>query len=212
MESLSRKTAHFLHVCVFVSWVSHSTSIMTTSTEKRRSLCAAGTTVRGSRSPSKPSTCWWFTCADTRGRNHTSARWVMERPSLGSALSKRPVPFCTKRRHFSPVWQKWTRLHRSKCFAAAPFKLFGYFSFASTSASSPVFSLGQKSEMPWFPSLVPCSLKAVQRHTPALRTWKPICARTLVRNRTCANTKDATRHSPMPQTEQNTKTGHTPMR
>lgn len=80
----------------------HSTSTTTTSTARRRSLCAAGTTVRGSRSPSKPSTCWWFTCADTRGRNHTSARWVMERSSLGSALSKRHTRFCTKRCHFSP--------------------------------------------------------------------------------------------------------------
>lgn len=58
--------------------VSHSTSITTTSTERRRSSCAAGRTVRVSRSPSKLSTCWWFTCADTRGRNHTSARWVTD--------------------------------------------------------------------------------------------------------------------------------------
>lgn len=74
MDNSRQKTSHFC-ACVCVS---HSTSIMTTSTERRRSSCAAGTTVRGSRSPSKLSTCWWFTCADTQGRNHTSARWVTD--------------------------------------------------------------------------------------------------------------------------------------
>lgn len=67
-----------------------STSIMTTSTEKRRSLCAAGRTVRGSRSLSKLSTCWWFTCAGTPGRSHTSARWVTDVPGAAQGLSDGP--------------------------------------------------------------------------------------------------------------------------
>lgn len=53
-----------------------STSTTTTSTGRRRSLCAAGRTAHGSRSLSRPSTCWWCTCEGTRERSHTSARWA----------------------------------------------------------------------------------------------------------------------------------------
>lgn len=51
----------------------HSTSTTSTSTERRRSLCVTGRNAQGNRDHLKPSTCWWFICADTRERSHTSA-------------------------------------------------------------------------------------------------------------------------------------------
>lgn len=54
-------------------WLPHSTSTMSTSTERRRSLCVTGRNAQGNRDHLKPSTCWWFICADTRERSHTSA-------------------------------------------------------------------------------------------------------------------------------------------
>ena len=45
--------------------------------ERRRSLCAGGWTARENRSPSKPSICWWCTCAGTRGKSLTNALWVL---------------------------------------------------------------------------------------------------------------------------------------
>lgn len=49
---------------------------MTISTERRKSLCADGWTVPGSRNHSKPSICWWSTCGDIQGKSHTNALWV----------------------------------------------------------------------------------------------------------------------------------------
>lgn len=54
-----------------LSW--NSTSTMSTSTEKRKSLCVTGRSALGSRGLLKPSICWWFICEDIRGRSHTSA-------------------------------------------------------------------------------------------------------------------------------------------
>lgn len=51
----------------------HSTSTMSTSMERRRSLCVTGRNAQGNRDHLKPSTCWWFICADTQERSHTSA-------------------------------------------------------------------------------------------------------------------------------------------
>lgn len=49
---------------------------MTISTVRRKSLCADGWTVHGSRNHSKPSICWWSTCGDIQGKSHTNALWV----------------------------------------------------------------------------------------------------------------------------------------
>lgn len=68
--SETQSQSELLCLCV------RSTSIMNTSTGRRRSSCAAGRSVRASRSPLKRSTCWWFICADTLERNRTSALWV----------------------------------------------------------------------------------------------------------------------------------------
>ncbi len=51
-----------------------STSTMTTSMGRRRSLCVGGRNALESRSPSRHSTCWWSTCAGILGKNLTSAR------------------------------------------------------------------------------------------------------------------------------------------
>lgn len=56
--------------------LSNSTSTMSTSMEKRRSLCVTGRSALENRGLSKPSTCWWFICADTQERSHTSAPWA----------------------------------------------------------------------------------------------------------------------------------------
>ena len=66
---------------------------MTTSMERRRSLCAGGSTAPENRNPSKPSICWWYTCAGTRGRSLTNARWV---PGWGR-------PGCAPRGRLAPV-------------------------------------------------------------------------------------------------------------
>jgi hypothetical protein len=50
---------------------------MTTSTPAKSPSCVDGSTARARRSRSRPSTCSSCTCADTRGRSLTSARWVL---------------------------------------------------------------------------------------------------------------------------------------
>ena len=70
-KKLNRKIVSNALACCYPL---RSTSTTTTSTGRRRSLCVAGTSVHGSRSPSRPSTCWWSTCADTPGRSRTNAR------------------------------------------------------------------------------------------------------------------------------------------
>lgn len=53
------------------------------------------------------------------------------------------------------------------------------------------------------------SLRAVRKLTPVWRTSRLTSGPTPGRNRTCVNTKAATRPSPMPQTEPSTRTAHT---
>lgn len=56
------------------------------------------------------------------------------------------------------------------------------------------------------------SLRAAVRHTRVWRIWKHTCAHTPERNPMCVTTRAATRPSPTPRTEPNTRTAHTPMR
>lgn len=68
-------TTLIINISLFVCLL-NSTSTMSTSMEKRKSLCVTGRSAPENRGLSKPSTCWWFICADTQERSHTSALWV----------------------------------------------------------------------------------------------------------------------------------------
>ncbi|KAL0184615.1 hypothetical protein M9458_020311, partial [Cirrhinus mrigala] len=48
-------------------------SIMTTSMERKRSLCVDGRNAHENRSLLRPSTCLWSTCVVTLGRSPISA-------------------------------------------------------------------------------------------------------------------------------------------
>lgn len=83
---------------------------MSTSTERRRSLCVTGRNAQGNRDHLKPSTCWWFICADTRERSHTSALWVGHMSSMIQCCCNSVLCFCCSSKAVirpTLVWRTW---------------------------------------------------------------------------------------------------------
>lgn len=70
---LAKWCLHCVTLIYFLICLLNSISTMSTSMEKRRSLCVTGRSALENRGLSKLSTCWWFICADTQERSHTSA-------------------------------------------------------------------------------------------------------------------------------------------